>query len=122
MPTLPVEPINIVEVACAMPASFPTRKFPLVKLIPEGRSPVALVRVTDDGVPSAGVTKVGEVARATSPVPVHVKSEEVAREATSPVAPVMLPRTLFAATCARFANGRSPVMASESARSSAPQA
>ena len=53
---------------------------------------------------------------------VPAKSDEVAMEAASPVAPVMLPRTEFAATCARFANGRSPVIASVSERSSAPQA
>lgn len=32
--------------------------------------PVAFVRVADDGVPSAGVTSVGEVANTTAPLPV----------------------------------------------------
>src|SRR3989344_7102538 len=114
MPTLPVDEINIVEVACAIPASLPTKKLPLVRFIPAGRSPVALVRVSADGVPSAGVTRVGDVLRTTSPVPVHVKRLEVAMLAASPVAPVMLPKTELAETCARFANGRSPVMASVS--------
>jgi hypothetical protein len=50
------------------------------------------------------------------------KREEVATEAASPVAPVMFPSTEFAATCARLAKGRSPVIASVSARSSAPHA
>jgi hypothetical protein len=40
---------------------------------------------------------------------VPAKSEEVAMEAASPVAPVMLPRIELAETCARFANGKSPV-------------
>ena len=62
--------------------------------------PVALVRVTALGVPRFGVTSVGEVARTTSPVPVHVKSDDVAIAVTLPAAPVMLPRIEFAATCA----------------------
>ena len=36
MPTLPVEEMKIVEVACATPASSPTRKLPLVSSIAEG--------------------------------------------------------------------------------------
>jgi len=44
-----------------------------VPLTPEVRgNPVAFVRVTDDGVPSAGVTSVGLVLRTTFPVPVEV--------------------------------------------------
>ena len=39
----------------------------------------------------------------------NVKRDEVATEAASAVALVVLPSTLFADTCARFANGRSPV-------------
>ena len=84
--------------------------------------PVKFVTVPDDGVPSAGVINVGEVARTESPVPVQVKSDVVATLVASAVEPVMLARTLPALTCARFANGRSPVMASVSARSRAPQA
>jgi len=34
--------------------------------------PVAFVRTTDDGVPSAGATSVGELDRTTEPVPVDV--------------------------------------------------
>ena len=64
--------------------------------------------VVADAAPRVGVTSVGEVARTTSPVPVQVKRDEVAIEAASAVEPVMLPRTEFAATCARFENGRSP--------------
>ena len=60
--------------------------------------PVALVSVTEEGVPRAGVTRVGEVARTTSPVPVQVNSEEVATEVASAVEPVRLPRTELAAT------------------------
>ena len=50
------------------------------------------------------------------------KSVEVATERASAVEPVGLPKILAAATCARLANGRSPVIASPSARSSAPHA
>ena len=67
--------------------------------------PEMLVPTSAEGVPSAGVTKVGLVARATSPVPVQLKSEEEAMLAASAVEPVMLPRTELAATCAKFANG-----------------
>src|SRR3989338_8223549 len=88
---------------------------------PTGR-PVAFVSTRAEGVPRAGVMSVGEVARTTSPVPVHVKREEVAIDVASAVAPVMLPRMELAETWARFANGRSPVIASVSARSSAPHA
>src|SRR3990167_5826165 len=98
MPTLPVDEINIVEVACAIPASSPTKKLPLVRFIPAGRSPVALVRTIAEGVPSAGVTNVGDVALTTSPVPVQVKSDEVAIEAASAVEPVMFPKTELAET------------------------
>src|SRR3989344_710949 len=114
MPTLPVDEMKIVEVACAIPASLPTRKLPLVRFMPAGRSPVAFVRVSADGVPSAGVTRVGEVPRTTSPVPVQVKSEEVASAAKSAVAPVTYARTVFAAPCVRLANGRTPVTPVES--------
>ena len=37
-----------------------------------GGKPVALVSVTDDGVPNAGVTNVGDVANTTDPLPVDV--------------------------------------------------
>ena len=52
--------------------------------------PVALVRTADDGVPSAGVTKVGEVDRTTDPVPVDVVVP-VPPDATGniPVTPVL---------------------------------
>ena len=81
-----------------------------------------MVRTRAEGVPRAGVMRVGEVERTTSPVPVHVKRDEVAIDVASAVAPVMLPRMELAETWARFANGRSPVIASVSARSSAPHA
>ncbi len=71
--------------------------------------PDILVPTKADGVPSAGVTRVGEVPRTTSPVPVHVNKEEVARLAASAVEPVMFASTELAETWARFANGRSPV-------------
>ena len=62
--------------------------------------PVAFVRTRADGVPSAGVMRVGEVALTTSPVPVHVKRDEVAMAVTFPVAPVVLPSMVLAAICA----------------------
>ena len=55
-------------------------------------NPVALVKVTDVGVPKIGVTKVGEVANTAEPVPVSsVKAERrlaelgVARKVATPV-------------------------------------
>lgn len=65
---------------------------------------------------NVGEAMVGEVARTTSPVPVQVKSEEVAMLAASAVAPVMFPSTLLAETWARLANGRSPVTPVERGR------
>lgn len=41
-------------------------------VMPPGGRPVQLVNVPDDGVPSAGVTRVGEVARTGAPLPVAV--------------------------------------------------
>ena len=70
-------------------------------VIPEMGRPVALVKVKAEGVPKSGVTKVGEVARTTSPVPVHVKREEVARAVGMAEAPVVLARTEFAAIAER---------------------
>ena len=49
---------------------FPTGKVPVTPVV-NGR-PVAFVRVTEDGVPNAGVTKVGEVLNTTLPEPVEV--------------------------------------------------
>ena len=46
MPTLPVEEINIVEVACESPASLPTRKFPFARA-----SPVSELPAHDEPVP-----------------------------------------------------------------------
>jgi predicted amidohydrolase len=64
-----------------------------IPVTPEVRgSPVALVNTAAEGVPKFGVTKVGEVALTTSPVPV------VANSCTTPVLPVKLPSTLSAAT------------------------
>ena len=73
-----------------------TVKVPVVP--PSIGRPVALVSVTEEGVPRAGVMNVGEVALATSPVPVQVKRDEVAMEEASAVEPVMLPRILLAET------------------------
>ena len=64
---------------------------------PATGSPVALVRTRAEGVPRAGVTRVGEVERTTSPVPVHVKREEVAMAVTLDVEPVVLPSMELAA-------------------------
>ena len=47
---------------------FETGRFPVTPVV-KGR-PVALVRMPDDGVPSAGVTKVGDVANTSEPDPV----------------------------------------------------
>ena len=77
--------------------------FPAVK---EAPVPVMFVPTNADGVPSAGVTSVGEVERTTSPVPVHVKRDEVANAVTFAVAPVLFPRTVFAATCGSCASVR----------------
>ena len=71
--------------------------------------PVALVKVRVEGVPRLGVTRIGEVARTTSPVPVQVNKEEVAIEVASAVEPVMLPSTLLAETWVRLEKGKSPV-------------
>ena len=75
--------------------------------------PVAFVRTRAEGVPRAGVTRVGEVARTTSPVPVHVKREEVAMAVTFAVAPVLLPRIVLAAICASLVSP-TPLVASVS--------
>ena len=68
---------------------------------PATGSPVALVRTRAEGVPRAGVMRVGEVALTMSPVPAHVKRDEVAIAAGTPEAPVVLPRTELAAIEAR---------------------
>lgn len=83
-----------VNVVCPVPP-FDTDRVPVTPV--ESGSPVAFVRTRADGVPRAGVTSVGEVARTTSPVPVHVKREEVAMAVTLAVAPVVLPRMVLAA-------------------------
>jgi hypothetical protein len=61
--------------------------------------PVALVRVADEGVPSAGVTKVGDVANTKAPEPVSsvtaaakLADEGVAKNVATPVpSPVIEP-------------------------------
>ena len=78
---------------------FATDRVPVTPVV--RGSPVAFVRTKADGVPREGVTSVGEVARTTSPVPVHVKSEEVAIADGTAEAPVMLPKTELAAMEAR---------------------
>ena len=56
---------------CAVVAPEPPRATLRVPVVPAtiGR-PVAFVSVADEGVPSAGVTKVGEVANTAAPLPV----------------------------------------------------
>src|SRR3990167_3865343 len=96
LPTLVTTPLRL-----ALVVTVPAVKFAAV--------PDMLVPTSADGVPSAGVTRVAEVERTTSPVPVQVKSDEVASEVASAVALVTFAKTEFADTCARLANGRSPV-------------
>lgn len=71
---------------------FVTGRFPVTPVV-RGK-PVALVSVTDDGVPSAGVTRVGDVAKTLLPVPVL---------ATTDSAPV-LPDVITAPLVVRFDN------------------
>ena len=81
------------EVPLMLRAVARTVAAPAVKLAPV---PVMLVPTSAEGVPRAGVTRVGDVARTTSPVPVQVKREEVASAAKSAVAPVTFANTVFA--------------------------
>ena len=64
-------PAKVFIAACAVVASEPPRATLRVPVVPAtiGR-PVAFVSVADEGVPSAGVTKVGEVANTADPLPV----------------------------------------------------
>ena len=64
---------------------FVTGRLPVTP-VDNGR-PVALVRMPDDGVPRAGVTKVGEVARAIPPVPVTAAASAVPTPVPRPVNP-----------------------------------
>ena len=65
------------EGVAAEPVLFPTRVSAPIAAIPPTGSPVAFVRVAEDGVPRAGVTSVGLVARTTFPEPV-VDAAEIA--------------------------------------------
>lgn len=76
---------------------FVTGRLPVTPVV-RGK-PVAFVRVAEDGVPSAGVTSVGDVARTTFPVPV------VARAVGAATDPVPLPTTVLAACVARSESG-----------------
>jgi len=58
-----------VDVVVPVPP-FKTGRVPVTPVV--NGKPVALVRTTDEGVPSAGVTSVGEVLSTTDPVPVEV--------------------------------------------------
>src|SRR3989344_7539855 len=62
--------------------------------------PVMLVPTRAEGVPRAGVMRVGEVARTESPVPVHVKREDVAMATGVATLPVLLPIIELAASVA----------------------
>ena len=66
--------------------------------VKEAPVPVMFVPTRAEGVPKAGVTSAGEMARTDSPVPVQVKRDEVATEVASAVEPVVFPRTLPADT------------------------
>ena len=111
VPVMSAEPLK--EVPLMLRVVARTVAAPAVR---EAAVPEMLVPTSAEGVPSAGVTRVGEVPRTTSPVPVQVKSEEVAIDAASPVEPVMFPRMELADTWAKLANGRSPVTPVESGR------
>src|SRR3989344_14452 len=96
LPTLVTTPERL-----ALVVTVPAVKFAAV--------PEMFVPTSADGVPRAGVTRVAEGERTPSPVPVQVKRDEVASEVASAVALVTFARTELADTCARLANGRSPV-------------
>jgi hypothetical protein len=89
--------------AAVVVVPVPPFAMPRVPVTPvESGSPVPFVSVIADGVPRFGVVNVGDVSRTTEPVPLQVKSDEVATAVTFPVAPVELPKIEFAAICARF--------------------
>src|SRR3989344_9013975 len=90
MPVIPPVPLP-----CRSPVSVEAPVPP-----PPTGSPVALVRTRAEGVPRAGVMSVGEVALTTSPVPVHVKRDEVATAVGVAALPVMFPITELAARVA----------------------
>ena len=75
---------------------------------PATGSPVALVRTRAEGVPRAGVTRVGEVERTTSPVPVHVKRDEVAMAVGTAEAPVAFAQSELAAIAAKLMEAFAP--------------
>ena len=49
-----------------------TGRMPVTPAPPVNGNPVPFVSTTDEGVPSAGITSVGEVERTTEPLPVEV--------------------------------------------------
>lgn len=69
---------------------------------PATGSPVAFVRTSAEGVPSAGVTRVGEIERTTSPVPFHTKREDVAMFVGTADAPVMFAHSELALMAAKL--------------------
>jgi hypothetical protein len=73
---VPIAPLNVVKApeeptllakAVATPVPNP--------VMPEVGRPVALVRLTAEGVPRSGVVSVGDVALTTLPVPVELENE-----------------------------------------------
>lgn len=63
---------------------------------------VSLLIEVAEATPRVGVTRVGEVERTTSPVPVHVKREEVAMAVGTAEAPVLFAQSELAAIAAKL--------------------
>ena len=101
-------PRRVEEAAVMVMFAEPSKDVPLMvravartvaePAVKEAPVPVMFVPTRAEGVPKAGVTSAGEMARTDSPVPVQVKRDVVATEVASAVEPVMFPRTLPADT------------------------
>lgn len=78
-----IDPLPVAAAAKAVPTPVPRPVMPAI-----GR-PVALVNVTDVGVPSTGVTRVGDVANTIDPVPVTAAASAVPTPVPKPVKPAI---------------------------------
>ena len=78
--TIEPEPDTAAASAVATPVPHP--------VVPAIGKPVQEVSVPEDGVPSTGVTKVGEVERTALPVPVTVAKDSISKRHEAAVVPV----------------------------------
>ncbi len=89
---------SVEEAAVIVMSAEPLKEVPLMlravarivaaPAVREAAVPVMFVPTSADGVPSAGVTRVAEVVRTMSPVPLQVKRDEVASAVGTAEAPV----------------------------------